>query len=70
MQKKQDHPNSGIGSYSGLAFQMGIIIFLGAYGGIKLDNYLNSSPCITLIGVLGSLALSIYFILKTVLHKK
>ena len=50
--------------YSGLAIQMGIIIAAGAYGGVKLDGYLQVSPLFTLIGSLGGIALSMYLIIK------
>ena len=70
MQNQQNRDNSDYGRYSGLAFQMGITIALGAYGGVKLDKYLNSSPWMTLTGTLGALALSIYFVIKKVLPKK
>lgn len=34
---------TGYGKYSGVAFQMGLLIFLGTFGGIKLDEKLDLS---------------------------
>lgn len=54
--------------YSGIAFQMLVIIALGAWGGIKLDEYLHTPfPVFTLILILLSVALSIYSVVKNLL---
>ncbi len=50
--------------YSGLVFQMGIIIAAGTIGGVKLDKYLSLSPLFTLIGSMGSIALSLYLVIR------
>lgn len=50
--------------YSGMAFQMGIIIAGGTYGGIKLDKWLNTKPIFIVICALASIALSLYLVLK------
>ena len=58
--------------FSGLAIQMGIIIAAGTIGGVKLDEKLNLSPLFTLIGSLGSIFVSLYFVIKelTIKNKK
>lgn len=61
---------TGYGKYSGVAFQMGILIFLGTFGGIKLDEKLDLSPLFTLIGSLGGIALGIYVVVKDFIIKK
>lgn len=61
---------TGYARYSGVAIQMGIIIFLGTYGGIKLDEYISTSPLFTLVGSLGSIVLAIYVVVKDVIKKK
>ena len=49
---------------TGIAFQMGITIYLGAYFGKKLDaHYQNSSKLFTIILTLASLAIAIYSVL-------
>ncbi|SDW17127.1 Putative F0F1-ATPase subunit Ca2+/Mg2+ transporter [Lutibacter oricola] len=49
---------------SGIAFQMGITIYLGAYFGKKLDAYFETTNKIyTLVLTLLALALSIYSVL-------
>jgi hypothetical protein len=48
--------------YSGMAFQMGAIIFGGTYGGVKLDEYLQwDFPIFTLVFCLVSVFLAVYF---------
>lgn len=49
--------------YSGVAFEMLGIIFLGVWGGIKLDTILDTKPLLTLVLSLGSVALAIYEII-------
>ena len=51
-------------SYSGMAFQMGIIIAGGTYGGIKLDEWLSLSPLFTIICALASIALAMYVMIN------
>ncbi|HBH48613.1 MAG TPA: hypothetical protein DDX98_08230 [Bacteroidales bacterium] len=56
--------------YSGLAFEMFFIILAGVFGGIKLDEMLNTSPLFTvLLSLLGVMA-GIYMALKDFLKKK
>ncbi len=40
MSKKNKKLNSYV-KYSSIAFQMGLTVFVGAYGGVKLDEYLQ-----------------------------
>ena len=51
-------------SYSGMAFQMGIIIAGGTYGGIKLDDWLKLSPLFTIVCALASIALAMYVMIN------
>lgn len=49
---------------TGVAFQMGITIYLGAYFGKKLDAYYaNNSKLFTIVLTLTSLAIAIYSVL-------
>lgn len=53
--------------YSGLAFQMLGTIGLGVYGGLKLDEWQqNKFPIWTLVLSLGSVAGSLYLLIKQV----
>ncbi|MDL2308655.1 AtpZ/AtpI family protein [Bacteroidales bacterium OttesenSCG-928-C03] len=54
------------GYYSGMAFQMVIIIAGGTYGGIKLDEWLSLSPLFTILCSLGAIAISFYLIFKNI----
>ncbi|PKP21343.1 MAG: hypothetical protein CVU02_02620 [Bacteroidetes bacterium HGW-Bacteroidetes-19] len=70
MKKEKNPLFTGYARYSGVAFQMGFIIFLGTFGGIKLDQYLSISPLFTLLGSLGSIVLAIYVVVKDIIKKK
>lgn len=50
---------------TGVAFQMGITIYLGVFVGKKIDaHYGNSSKLFTIIGTLLALLLSIYSLIN------
>ena len=54
--------------YSGIGFQMLIIILIGVFGGIKLDQWLNLRfPVFTVILSLLSVAFAIYYAVKDLL---
>lgn len=57
-------------TYSGMAFQMGAIIALGTYGGVKLDQWLNLSPLFTIICAMGSIALAMYVMIHKLTQNK
>jgi hypothetical protein len=51
--------------------QMAVIIFLGVFGGHKLDNWLALSfPVCTVVLSLGSVTLAIYIVIKDLLKPK
>lgn len=53
-----------LAKYSGMAFQMGIIIVGGVLLGKKLDQVLNSEPYLSLLCSLGSVFAALYISLK------
>ena len=56
--------------YSGIAFQMAAIIFLGTWGGYKLDQYFNfENHILTLILSILSVFLAIYITIKDFIKK-
>jgi len=51
--------------YSTMAFQMVIIIGVGVFGGIKLDEWLKLRfPLFTIVLSLAAVAISIYYMIK------
>jgi len=51
--------------YSSLAIEMGLIIFAGAFGGMKLDKKLGLSfPVFTLLLTIIALIMAIYIAIK------
>jgi hypothetical protein len=54
-----------IAKYSGMAFQMLIIIGIGVFGGIKLDDWLHMRfPLFTVVLSLAAVMLAIYYFIK------
>jgi F0F1-type ATP synthase assembly protein I len=55
-----------------MGFQMGAIIFVGMFGGIKLDEFfgIKKFPVFTIILSLLSVFGAIYFVIKDFLKKK
>lgn len=54
--------------FTGLAFQMGVLIALGAWGGTELDAWAqNHKPVYTIILCLLAIAVSLYSIIKEAL---
>lgn len=54
--------------YSNMAFQMLFIIAIGVFGGLKLDEKLNSKPIFTLVCSIAGLAVAFYVVIKDVLQ--
>ena len=67
---KKDSPIHQYAVYTNLAFEMGAVIALGVFGGIKLDKVLNTSPLFIIICSLGGIALSLYFVIRTSLKQQ
>jgi F0F1-type ATP synthase assembly protein I len=62
--------NHSILRYTSMATQMGITIFLGVWGGIKLDDYLQfETPVMTLVGSLLGVVVAVYIVIRDVLRK-
>ncbi len=54
--------------FTGLAFQMGALIALGAWGGSELDDRSgNQKPIYTIVFCLLAIAISLYLIIKEAL---
>ena len=51
--------------YSNLAFEMGAVIALGVFGGIKLDSLLNISPLFTILCSLASIAVAMFLVIRS-----
>jgi ATP synthase protein I len=69
--KKEQKVLSNYARYSGLGFQMAIIILAGTFGGIKLDKLIHIKfPVFTVILSLGSVILALYVVLKELTGKK
>jgi F0F1-type ATP synthase assembly protein I len=68
--KKKDSPIHQYAVYTNLAFEMGAVIALGVFGGIKLDKLLNTSHLFTIICSLAGIALSLYLIIRSSLKEQ
>lgn len=69
LKNQKKSPLNEFGKYSALAFQMGLIMFAGAFGGKKLDEVVqNTFPWFTLLGTLAGLGLSLYQVFRDLLR--
>ena len=69
-QKNNDEALKSWAKYSGLAFQMGAIIFIGIFGGFKLDQLFNLRfPVFVLTLSILSVFAAIYYAVKDLLKK-
>lgn len=60
-------PLDAYAKYSGIAFKMGITIFIGVYGGIKLDEYFETSKAyFTAVLALVFTLIAVYSVIKDV----
>lgn len=55
--------------YSSIALQMGVVITLGTFGGLKIDQYFNLHfPIFTLILSITSVIIAVYLAIKDVIN--
>ena len=66
--KPKERTLSNYAIYSNMGIEMGVIIALGVFGGVKLDQKLDCSPTFTIILSLSAVAISIYTMIRTVLR--
>jgi len=72
MNLKND-PEKGLANYarySGMAFQMAGIIFAGAFGGLKLDQWFKTKPVFIVALSIVSVFLAIFYVTRDLLKKK
>jgi F0F1-type ATP synthase assembly protein I len=72
LQKQKIKPLKSLNNYarySGLAFEMIFIILVGVFGGIKLDNVLDTKPLLTALLSLTGVVLAVFFAIKDFLRK-
>ena len=68
MEKPKKRPLSQFLKFSNMALQMGVIIGIGAYAGIKLDEYLEKDNLFTVILSLLAVFGALYHVIKEVTH--
>ena len=62
---KEENPLKTYSRYSGIAVQMGVIIFISVWGGMKLDEVAgNETPVFTIILSLLGVLTAIYISIK------
>ena len=61
---RQNNPLSSYAKYSGLAFQMGSVIAVAVWGGVKLDKLIETNKTFTIILSLTGVFAAIYVALK------
>ena len=66
--KPKERTLSTYAIYSNMGIEMGVIIALGVFGGIKLDQKLNCSPAFTITLSLAGVAIAMYVMIRTALR--
>ncbi|MEZ5014809.1 MAG: AtpZ/AtpI family protein [Chitinophagales bacterium] len=56
--------------YSGMAFQLFAAIFIGVWGGMRLDAWLHTGPWLTVLCSLLGICAGMYAVLHDFLRKK
>lgn len=64
--RKKGNPLNSYVYYSNMAIEMGVIIALGVFGGIKLDKWLDKSPIFTLVCSILAVVIAMYTMIKGV----
>ena len=64
-QPPKESPIHQYAVYSNLTFEMGAVIALGVFGGVKLDKLLNISPLFTILCSLASIAISMFLVIRS-----
>jgi F0F1-type ATP synthase assembly protein I len=67
--KDSKTPLHSYATYSSLAFQMLAIILIGVFGGLKLDDWINTRPIFTIILTVLAVIFSIYYAIKDFIKK-
>ncbi len=66
--KKESQKLNAYAKYSSITIQMAVVIIIGVFGGLKLDQFLeNSFPIFTLSLSVISVALAVYLAIKDVI---
>ncbi len=66
---KYDRSLNNYARYSSIAFEMLFIIAIGVFGGVKLDERLQTMPLFAIICSLAGLAIAFYVVIKDILHQ-
>ena len=68
-QPKKTNPLNSYVEYSNMGIEMGVIIAIGVFGGLKLDEKIGSKPTFTVILSLAAVAIAMYLMIRTISKK-
>lgn len=68
-QKNEDNGNSAM-KYAAVGTQMMVLLGLGVFGGMKLDEKLNTSPLFLVVLPVVALFVSLYQLYRQLVQKK
>lgn len=63
-QKKTPKPLNSYARYTGIAFQMIAIMLMAGFGGIKLDEWLQTSPIFTVVLLLLAVVIAMVNVIR------
>ncbi len=58
------------GRYTGIAFQMIAVLLMGGFGGLKADEYFQTSPILTVVLSLLAVLLAMVMVVREFVGKK
>jgi F0F1-type ATP synthase assembly protein I len=64
-----NNPLQNYARYTSIGIQMAVIIFLGVFGGFKLDQYLGTTPLLIILLSFAGVTLAIYHAIKDFLKQ-
>lgn len=68
--RQKKSPLNDYALYSNIGIEMVVIIALGVFGGIKLDQWVGSTPLFTLVLSLAAVAIALYVMINAFIPKK
>ena len=68
--RESNNPLQNYARYTSIGIQMFVIIFLGVFGGYKLDQYIGTAPLFVIIFSFAGVTLAIYYAIKDLIRKK
>ena len=68
--QEKKRPLANYGRYTGIAFQMIAVLLMGGFGGLKADEYFQTSPILTVVFSLIAVVMAMVMVVREFIGKK